>query len=369
MTIPAPQDRAEFYLKDVRDVFPGAEKLMTNARQQQMRKARHWPSYTFMSADAWARVAGQACVEDIFGCLELLNSLAALGAWQYTKGVYVFHPDMYAALIDKPFDGKLPLDVLTRLPEWCLYIDTPGLKWDKYDLAGVFVFLGWDSATGATELTFVQDAGKIVEDAWKPRLEAGFTLPLGDWTLRDAIMLSDFHWITFKGSPYLYKDPNRKLTKADMDLIMPRILDFYAWEPRTKEREEKIIANRLEIEFNGQTTEDEVRKEYERERAEGREKQSEIDAAFKNGMTMLDLAKIMHDKEEMTDETMNCIGQLVSLTLHICSEAPDISSDTPGHYPKNPKPKKVNRQLILEQPERPTIWHVGKSSGDKGHKN
>jgi hypothetical protein len=66
---------------------------------------------------------------------------------------------------------------------------------------------------------------------------------------------------------------------------------------------------------------------------------------------------------------MKYIGQLLSLILYICSEEPDISSDIPGHYPKNPNPKRVNRQLILEQPEHPTIWRVGKSSGDKGHKN
>jgi len=360
MTIPAPQDRVKLYLRAIDDFFAGAEKLVTNARQQQMRKARQWPSYTFLPVGTWERIGEQTFQIDPMWLYEFLNPLAALGAWRYTKGIYVFEPDMYAALMAKPFEGKPPLDALTRLPEWCLYIDTPGMKWREYDLGGVFVFLAWDAATGATGLTFVQDVGETVENEWNARLHFGFNMLLGDWTLRDAIVLSDFHWIADWDTRYLYKDPNRKLTKADMNLIMPLMISFYAWEPRTKEQEERIIANRLKDGFSGQTTEDGVRREYEKERAEGKEKQKEIDAAFNNGMTLLDLARIMQDKED-TDDTMNCIGQLMPLILYICSEAPDISSGTPGHYPKNPKPKKINRQLILEQPEHPTVWHVGKT--------
>jgi hypothetical protein len=371
MTMPAPQDRVEFYLKDICSVFPGAEKAVTNARQPQMRKARYWPSYTFLPMDAWERIGRQTITDDPGEMWQYHASLAALGAWQYTKGVYVFDSELFAALIDKPFDGKLPLDVLTRLPEWCIYIDTPGLKWTPLDLAGVFVHLNWNTATGATELCFAQDVGRMVEGKWEPQLETGYEIRLDDRTLRDAIMLSDFNWITFRDLQHLFKNPNRKLTKADMDLIMPRLEDFYAWQPRTKEQVERIIANRLEFsnERNIQTTEDEVRREFEKEQAKGREKQAKVEAAFNEGITLMELARLTQDDEDMTDEAMKYIGQLLSLILYICSGEADISSNVPGHYPRNPKPKKINRQLILEQPERPTIWRVGKSSGDKGHKN
>jgi hypothetical protein len=150
MTMPAPQDRAEFYLKDICSVFPGAEKMVTNVRQPQMRKARYWPSHTFMPMDAWEKIGRQTITFDPDELWQYHASLAALGAWQYTKGVYVFDPELFAELTNKPFDGKLPLDVLTRLPEWCIYIDTPGMKWTPLDLAGVFVYLNWNTATGVT---------------------------------------------------------------------------------------------------------------------------------------------------------------------------------------------------------------------------
>lgn len=54
--------------------------------------------------------------------------LSMLAAWRTTQGIYRFDPDLYDELIASSFDKELPLDALSRLPEWCVYIETPGRK-------------------------------------------------------------------------------------------------------------------------------------------------------------------------------------------------------------------------------------------------
>ncbi len=48
--------------------------------------------------------------------------------WRMTQGIYRVDPALYSALIDTHAADDVPAQVLTRLPEWCIYIETPGLS-------------------------------------------------------------------------------------------------------------------------------------------------------------------------------------------------------------------------------------------------
>ena len=48
------------------------------------------------------------------------------GTWQYSKGIYTFDPDLLLALSEFAIDGNIPADILTRIPEHCVYIDACG---------------------------------------------------------------------------------------------------------------------------------------------------------------------------------------------------------------------------------------------------
>lgn len=61
------------------------------------------------------------------GVTRAVQPYATLGAWRMTQGIYRIDPTLYASLIDTPLTGDLPADVLMRLPEWCVYIEAPGL--------------------------------------------------------------------------------------------------------------------------------------------------------------------------------------------------------------------------------------------------
>lgn len=58
----------------------------------------------------------------------LAYELCLLSAWRHTKGVYRFDPDIYEMVNDTEIDRDLPCELLQQLPEWCVTIETPGLR-------------------------------------------------------------------------------------------------------------------------------------------------------------------------------------------------------------------------------------------------
>lgn len=82
--------------------------------------------------------------------------VGALAAWRVTQGIYRFDPALYPRLIETPMT-KLPVDLLYRLPEWCVYIETPDLKWMDIPMAGFFAHLEYDTNTGRPELRLLLD--------------------------------------------------------------------------------------------------------------------------------------------------------------------------------------------------------------------
>lgn len=81
---------------------------------------------------------------DPLAAVRLIVPYTTLACWRMTQGIYRIDPALYAALIDTPLTGDLPASILTRLPEWCIYVETPGLAVTRRDgqgdadLRGVF---------------------------------------------------------------------------------------------------------------------------------------------------------------------------------------------------------------------------------------
>jgi hypothetical protein len=88
----------------------------------------------------------------------LLNGLAA---WRATQGIYRVHPTLLRALLETPITGDLPADILKRLPEWCLYVETPGYRaWDLL-VAGFWAYLEYDPNSECAELRLILDLPEI----------------------------------------------------------------------------------------------------------------------------------------------------------------------------------------------------------------
>lgn len=107
-----------------------------------------------------------------------VSRLAALGTWRYTQGIYRVTSGLIPHIVDTPLDKALPCDVLMRLPEWCLYIETPGQTIFGHLQHGLFAHLEHDMETARTELRLLLDteAGLL-----------GVPLHLGEWPLTTAV--------------------------------------------------------------------------------------------------------------------------------------------------------------------------------------
>lgn len=126
-----------------------------------------WPRHTYlplehagMIAATIQRAQGEQPTPASIGYLA--SDIATLSAWRMTQGVYRYDPALYAALVDTPLTGDIPATVLQRLPEWCVYIETPDMTLattsGEAPLRGVYAWLDHARDAGHDTLTLTLDA-------------------------------------------------------------------------------------------------------------------------------------------------------------------------------------------------------------------
>lgn len=163
--------------------MPGVWKLIDSLRSARGHGAMpSWPDWCFMPlhgptiALVEHHMGGRA--SDRAAVLDQAARLSTLAAWRLTQGVYRFDPAVYEAVATTPVVGDIPHDVLLRMPEWCIYIETPGMELDSYPVHGVFARLDYRLKTGGRSLDVLFDT----ELDLVPML-----VELGPWTLRESI--------------------------------------------------------------------------------------------------------------------------------------------------------------------------------------
>ncbi len=102
--------------------------------------------------------------------------LAALITWRATQGIYRFDPALYSEIM-KADEARYEAseDIFMKLPEWCVYIETPDGLAAKH---GFFAHIDVDVKNGAKELRLLLDN----EDGLTP-----LAIPLGAWTTTEAM--------------------------------------------------------------------------------------------------------------------------------------------------------------------------------------
>jgi len=140
-----------------------------------------WPDWCYVPLAAGYSIASDIGPAEKILFDPILNpaSITALATWRVSQGVYRFDADLFNILIDQPFEGNLPCDVLKRLPEWCVYIETNGLNIGEIGIEGFFAHLESDANNGRTELRLL-----CINST-------GFNMPLvlhlGDWTIEESL--------------------------------------------------------------------------------------------------------------------------------------------------------------------------------------
>lgn len=238
-----------------------------------------WPDWCYLPMAGWYSIishqrhgGGPLTMGDDTGDMA---PLAALGAWRYTQGIYRYHPDILAALLDTPHDGDIPVDVLYRLPEWSVYIDLDGADIIE-GLTGVWAYLEHDVNNNDHELRYVLD----LSDG----LVTGPIVHIGAWSVEHALFLT--------------------ITEAQANILAglagPQYTDISAIAP-----------------------DDATGREY---------------ASF--------------------------VGRLLSLTLYLCTDEPEIDGHTPGSRPHYPEYKRTKHGMRLYPPDKPRIWRIGEQTGE-----
>lgn len=127
------------------------------AAAEAKRRDSHHPDFCYLPVWEWWQLIASGEPTTPHNVTDAAR-LAALGAWRTTQFVYRFDPDLYAALVATPITGELPSDLLTRLPTWCVYIETPGLIFaGEAPLYGFYAHLSV-SRRGETEMRFILDS-------------------------------------------------------------------------------------------------------------------------------------------------------------------------------------------------------------------
>lgn len=153
---------------------------MDELRAGRGRDLPKWPNWCFLPlAGFYSIISADAGVSRLPPHLAGdVGRLAALGIWRATQGVYEFDDVFEKALEESPISGSIPVDVLFRLPEWCVYIKTPGHQYMGDQLHGFFAHLEWDANTQRTELRLLMDCEKALTP---------FVLHIGKWTITEAL--------------------------------------------------------------------------------------------------------------------------------------------------------------------------------------
>ena len=140
-----------------------------------------WPNWCFLPMAAWYAIVSEQHKLEQLGLDQVgdVSILAALATWRYSQGIYQINGDMLEALSGSIIFGDLPADVFQRLPEWCIYVDTPGLTWANFEISGFWAHLEWDANDGHQELRLLINP---VDGSPLP-----VPVHIGKWTVSEAV--------------------------------------------------------------------------------------------------------------------------------------------------------------------------------------
>lgn len=158
--------------------YPGCWRLLDQLLHDVRADGETWPEW------CWAPMAAAYAIVSGGGQLDPARAadvarIAALSAWRPTQGIYRLDETLLDELWASELDGSVPTEVLHHLPEWCVYIETPGREWMGRRLYGYWAHLEADAGDGREELRLLLDTDSGLQ---------GLPLHLGKGagTLRDA---------------------------------------------------------------------------------------------------------------------------------------------------------------------------------------
>lgn len=170
-----PWSRPKQVLRDIGRNWPEAWHDVKRMRADRGKNLPDWPDWCYIPIAAGIAIGGSNFFDKQLSPV----AITAAAAWRVSQGVYRFDTDLYDELVHQPLDGNLPCEVLTKLPEWCVYVETVNARFQGKPIIGFWAHLESDANDGRMELRFVlftADGQNIP-----------FPIHLGDWTLEEGL--------------------------------------------------------------------------------------------------------------------------------------------------------------------------------------
>lgn len=175
--------RPKQVLREIGKEIPQVWQQVKSFRAGKGKDLPDWPDWCYIPIAAGMAIATQGDDNRVYqaGFNPITNPavITAAAAWRVSQGVYRFDADLYNALVEQPLDGNIPCAALKRLPEWCVYIETIGMKFEGDPVTGFWAHLEKDMNDGREELRFV-----IMFESGQ---NLPFPLHIGDWTIEEGV--------------------------------------------------------------------------------------------------------------------------------------------------------------------------------------
>ena len=135
--------------------YKGLNSLVNDFLQGRGSELPDWPEWCFLPVAGWYSIVSSHYKVPYLtpNLIQDVPVISALGAWRYTQGLYQFDSDLAQELMTMPMEGNIPVEVLYRLPEWCIYIQLPEpIEIDFRTVEGFWTHLEYDVNTTKSEL-------------------------------------------------------------------------------------------------------------------------------------------------------------------------------------------------------------------------
>ena len=172
--------RPSDHLNNINRKYSKGYGLIDEIRKDRGKDLPNWPKWCFMPMAGFYAVISKATGYDRLPpeLISDVGRLSAIATWRYSQGIYRFDPDIFDALWTTKLNGNLPGDVLLRLPEWSVYIETPEKKFEGSKIFGFWAHLEHDANDNRRELRLLLD----LEETLLP-----MPIHIGNWPLKTGL--------------------------------------------------------------------------------------------------------------------------------------------------------------------------------------
>ena len=180
-------ERLRSALRMMEELHPRCWREISERRRAYFHEVRGWPDWCYCPLQVIQNFMFRGAVSAPLEVLKAVPILGALAIWRQTQGIYCFDPELLEAVTKSELTNELPAALLSKLPEWCVYVPTPGhIVLSGHRMQGFFAYLDCLKTNGRPELWLVLD--EETDDG--ERVFRSFRLLIGSGTLLECLQSS-----------------------------------------------------------------------------------------------------------------------------------------------------------------------------------